>query len=104
MQVSTNPTRVMNLGLVERWASIVGGVALISYGMKKGSVGRTILAVLGGNLIYRGSTGYSPLFNALGLPPSEELLGKSASIPYQQGIRVDTAITIDKPIDEIYSF
>jgi uncharacterized membrane protein len=94
----------MNLGLIERWASIIGGAALVSYGMKKRSAARTILTILGGDLIYCGATGYSLLYNALGLRPSDQLRGRSASIPYQQGIRVDTAITIDKPREEIYSF
>ena len=77
---------------------------LLAYGMKKRSAAGTLMAVLGGDLIYRGTTGYSPLYDALGLPPAEELLGKSASIPYRQGIRIEKAITIDKPREEVYSF
>jgi uncharacterized membrane protein len=77
---------------------------LLAYGVKKRSAPGTLLAFLGGDLIYRGTTGYSPLYDALGLPPAEELLGKSASIPYRQGIRIDKSITIDKPREELYSF
>src|SRR5207249_3516860 len=101
---STNSVRFKNLGVFERWASICGGVALVSYGVKKRSTAGTLLAVLGGDLIYRGTTGYSPLYNALGITPPDELLGRSASIPYRQGIRVDTSITIAKPREELYSF
>jgi uncharacterized membrane protein len=103
MQLSTNPVQNKNLGLIERWAAVVGGAAMISYGVKKGSKGGTLLAVLGGDLIYRGATGYSPLCDKLGVKPPEELLGKSVSIPYQQGIRVDKSITIAKSREELYA-
>jgi len=95
---------VKNLGAVERWASVVGGAALVSYGVKKRSQGGIVLAILGGDLIYRGTTGYSPLYRALGIAPLEKSLGESVSVPYRQGIRVDKFITIDKPREEVYGF
>src|SRR5437867_4129476 len=58
MQFFANPVQVKNLGAVERWASVVGGAALVSYGVKKRSQGGIVLAILGGDLIYRGTTGY----------------------------------------------
>ncbi len=103
MQLSTNPVQNKNLGLVERWTAVVGVAAMISYGVKKGSKTGALLAVLGGDLVYRGATGYSPLCDKLGIKPPEELLGKSVSIPYQQGIRVDKSITIAKSPEELYS-
>jgi uncharacterized membrane protein len=105
MQVSGNSAHVMNLGLAARWASILSGVSIISYGMKKGSMAGKILALtFGGDLVYGGTTGHSPLLNALGLRLGGTRLGRSASIPYQQGIRVDADITIARPSEEVYSF
>ena len=105
MQVSGNSPHVMNLGLAARWASILGGVSIISYGMKKGSTaGKVVALMFGGDLVYGGTTGHSPLLNALGLRLGGTRLGRSASIPYQQGIRVDADITIAKPPAEVYSF
>jgi uncharacterized membrane protein len=104
MQVFANPVQVKNLGLVERWASVLGGAALVSYGVKKRSQGGTLLAMLGGDLIYRGTTGYSALYRALGIAPLEKSLGRSVSVPYQQGIRVDKFITIDKPREVVFAF
>ena len=102
---TTNRTQVTNLGVAGRWASILGGVALVSCGVKKGSVlGRSALAILGGDLIYTGVTGYTPCFKALGLSPGKKVGDQSAPIPYQQGIRVDTAITIQKSREELFSF
>jgi uncharacterized membrane protein len=105
MHVSANSTYVMNLGLVARWASILGGVSIISYGMKKGSTaGKVVALMFGGDLVYGGTTGHSPLLNALGLRLGGTRLGRSASIPYQQGIRVEADITIARPPAEVYSF
>jgi uncharacterized membrane protein len=59
---------------------------------------------LGGDLIYRGASGYSPLYHLLGRQPFRPAPGRSASIPYRQGIRVDRAITIGRPRDELYRF
>jgi uncharacterized membrane protein len=102
---TTNRTQVTNLGVAERWASIVGGAALVSCGMKKGSVlGRSALAILGGDLIYTGLTGYTRYFKALGLKSSKTARSQSSAIPYQHGIRVDTAITIQKSREELFSF
>ena len=105
MQVSGNSAQVMNLGLAARWASILGGLSIISYGMKKGSrTGKILALMFGGDLVYGGTTGHSPLLNALGLRLGGTRLGRSASIPYQQGIRVDADITIAKQLSEVYSF
>jgi uncharacterized membrane protein len=94
----------MNLGLIERWAAIAGGVALVSYGMKKGNGYRAALSILGGDLIYTGATGYSPLCNALGVRPNTERRDERPAIPYQQGVRVDAAITIGTPREELFPF
>src|SRR5579872_4013481 len=99
MAGSTNPVHIINISLVERWASVIGGAALIGYSVKKGS-GRTIPALLGVGFLYRGVTGYSPLYNALGMRPKET----QASIPYRQGIHVNAAITIQKSPQEVYEF
>jgi uncharacterized membrane protein len=102
---TANTTQVTNLGLTERWASIFGGVALIFYGVKRGSVlDGSALGILGGDLIYSGVTGYSPFCNALGIRSSKNMREGSATIPYQHGIRVDTAVTIQKPREELFSF
>jgi uncharacterized membrane protein len=102
MTAATNPVQVKNLELVERWASVLGGATLIAYGMKKRSAGRTMLAVLGGDLVYRGLSGQSGICAALGLHSTT--LGRSASIPYQTGIRVDKAVTINKSREELFAF
>jgi uncharacterized membrane protein len=102
MQVSTNHPQVRNLGLIERWALILGGVYLMSYGVKKGSALGKLMTFLGGDMVYSGIIGRSRLYNALGLRPKRH--GRSATIPYQQGIRVDASVIIEQPLEEVYSF
>jgi uncharacterized membrane protein len=105
MVATDNPVRRKNLGLVERWASILAGAALVGYGMKKRSGGRALAAILGGDMVLCGLTGHSRLYNALGLGRSRERgTGRGASIPYEQGIRIDETVRIDKPREELYSF
>jgi uncharacterized membrane protein len=104
MPIAENPVREKNLGLVERWAAIGAGTALISYGMKKRSKGGVALAILGGDMVYRGTTGFSPFARSIGIRPPRELLGEAVSIPYQQGIRIDKSITVGKPVEEVYAF
>jgi uncharacterized membrane protein len=102
METLANRGQAINLGVLGRWSSVLGGIGLISYGVKKRSLGGTLLAILGGDLVLCGSTGSSPLSKAFGLARRSN--GQTAPIPYQQGIRVDADITIDKPREEVYSF
>jgi uncharacterized membrane protein len=101
---STTVVPVRNMGIGERWASIIGGGMLLKYGLGRGSVSGVAVAALGGNLIYNGVTGYSPIFQALGMHHTEDGLEASTSVPYELGVRVDKAITINRPRHEVYSF
>ncbi len=47
-----------NVHGMERWASILGGGALAAAGMRRGSVGGTLMALAGGILLARGVTGH----------------------------------------------
>jgi len=59
--------RGANVGEVERWISGAIGAALVVHGLKRPSLGSLALAALGGNLIYRGVTGYCGLYDRLGM-------------------------------------
>jgi uncharacterized membrane protein len=86
-----------NVGTLERWASLLGGAALLAYGLKRRSLGGVALAVLGGGLAYRGLTGYCQLYQVLGIDTAKD--GGEAST-----IVVEKAITIDKSPEELYRF
>jgi uncharacterized membrane protein len=93
-----------NLSEPERWASVIGGGALVAYGLQKRSPVGWGLAALGGVLTYRGATGHCDVYAALGVSTAHGTRGRQVSIPYELGIRVDKTITIDKPQQEVYRF
>ena len=87
-----------NVAEIERWASLIGGGALLLYGLKRWSANRLPIALLGWSLIYRGATGYCPMYKALGVSTSGR--GK----PYGRGVKVKRAMMINKPAEELYRF
>ncbi len=60
----------INVGEWERWASAVGGGALLALALRRGyhhsSVGVGLLLVAG-HALYRGMTGHDRVFHALGI-------------------------------------
>jgi uncharacterized membrane protein len=93
----TRLTNDVNVGKGERWGSIIGGAALVACGLKRRSLGGTALALLGGGLLYRGTTGHCRLYQALGMSTAR---GDEAP----QVVEVAKAITIAKPPEELYRF
>ncbi len=91
-----------NVGRLERIASTALGGALAGYGLMRRSKPGGGLAVLGGLLLYRGTTGHCPVYSTLGIGgqrrSSRDVLSGSG------GINVRTAVTINKPLEEVYAF
>jgi len=63
--------RRVNVGEAERRASVVGGGALLFYGLTRRSLGGLFLTLLGGGLIHRGITGHCYLYEAMGVNTSQ---------------------------------
>jgi uncharacterized membrane protein len=59
------PTEDINVSDLERLASVVGGGALVLFGLTRRSLGGLALALVGGACLYRGMTGRSPLYQLL---------------------------------------
>jgi uncharacterized membrane protein len=97
LQRQQRPTHGQNVGAIERWGSLIGGAALIAYGLKRRSLPGAALALLGGGLAYRGLTGYCQLYQALSINTAKD--GGEAS-----AIVVVKAITIDKSPEELYRY
>ena len=93
----------INVGQVERLASVVAGAALAVYGLDRRTLGGAALALVGGSLIYRGATGHCPVYGALGLRTNGEPHG-AAAIPAGHGVKVDKTFTINRSPDELYRF
>jgi uncharacterized membrane protein len=93
-----------NVSQPERLISVITGGALAAYGIQKRSWGGAALAAFGGLLAYRGFTGHCHMYRAIGVATSPRSKGRNISVPYELGIRVDAAVTIDKPREELYRF
>ena len=93
-----------NVSQPERLASIVGGGTLVAYGVQKGTWAGWGLAAIGGGLIYRGTKGHCDMYQTLGINTARKSSGRSMSVPYELGVRVDQTITINKEPAEVYRF
>lgn len=98
----------VNIGKNDRLASIVGGAALALFGLSKRGIGGTLVAFVGGTLIYRGMTGHCDVCQMLGKTQNEETVGgahsQSREIPGHGGISVHRNLTIEKSAEELYTF
>jgi uncharacterized membrane protein len=81
-----------NLSETERWASLIGGGALILTGLKQGSLRGALTALAGGSLVYHGATSQKSLESTVG-----EVMGIG------QSVKVEKSVTIsNKSPDELY--
>jgi uncharacterized membrane protein len=91
-----------NVELPERIGSIAAGSGLILYGLSRRSWGGMLLALVGGSLLYRGSTGYCALYRRLGI--NSRQMNTEVGVPGNKGIKVEKSVTIDRRPEEIYRF
>ncbi|WP_392481777.1 SRPBCC family protein [Nostoc sp. C110] len=77
---------------VERWASLIGGGAMVLMGLRQGSLRGALTALAGGGLIYQGATKQSTIQKA------QEAIG------INQPIKVEKTVTINKSAEELYRF
>jgi uncharacterized membrane protein len=98
-----------NVGEIERWASAIGGGALAVYGVTRllssRSLGGAVLALVGGALVYRGTTGHCNMYQALGINTAGTGTDNPVvSVSADRGIKVEQSITINKSPEEVYRF
>ncbi|MEH1838298.1 MAG: SRPBCC family protein [Nostoc sp.] len=77
---------------VERWASLIGGGAMVLMGLRQGSLRGALTALAGGGLIYQGATKQSTIQQA------QEAIG------INQPIKVEKTVTINKSAEDLYCF
>src|ERR1041384_6630130 len=73
----------INIGELERWASLAGGVLLTILGLTRRSLSGLVLAGAGGALIYRGLTGHCQLYAALGKSTANQSPERQQGVPDQ---------------------
>ncbi|MFB2938862.1 SRPBCC family protein [Aerosakkonemataceae cyanobacterium BLCC-F154] len=78
-----------NMNDAERWASLIGGGALVLYGLSRGSLRGALMALAGGGLVYHGVGGQSGVQDATGM---------------NKNIRVEKTVTINKSPEQLYRY
>lgn len=87
----------VNVGAAERWASAVAGGALLYFGIRRRSWLGSLMALTGGNLLFRGAAGKSMIYRFLGITTA-------AAEKAGAEIHVEKSVIIDRAPDEIYRF
>ncbi len=77
----------------ERWASIVGGSAMVLMGLQQRSLRGILTAIAGGGLAYHGATADKSL---------QDKVVDATGI--NKAIRVEKTVTIDKSAEELYNY
>jgi uncharacterized membrane protein len=104
MQILRHKYQTQNVGTVERGASIMTGTLLVKQGLRRSGWIGTGAALLGIAFLRRGITGFCYTYQALGVSSKGAPEGRNASVPSGTGVRVDQAITINRPRAEVYRF
>jgi uncharacterized membrane protein len=91
----------VNVGETERYASIIGGAALVAAGLSRRNLPGLLLALLGGAFIVRGVGGHCGLYRSLGISTAPR---RRAGVPDQTGYKIEKTIVIDRPPEELFHF
>lgn len=106
-QEQFNQHSMINVPQNERTISLIGGSILTVFGAIIGLARRNpagaLVALIGGGLIYQGTTGHSPLYRMLGTNRAVRTNTKNVSVPHEQGEHVSAVVVINRPVEELYS-
>ena len=103
----------LNVSRPERMLSMIAGGALTVYGLQRRDLRGLSLALFGAELLRRGASGHSLLYDALGLNTSHgpalaeprrqgELASAAATVDARRAIKIERSVTIDRPRDEVF--
>jgi uncharacterized membrane protein len=93
MRIQPISSRV-NVGRVERGVSLASGLALMAYILTRRPRMGVPLGLDAGYMIYRGATGHCVFYQMLGI--------NRAEANGHEGIRVEQAVTVNRPKEELY--
>jgi uncharacterized membrane protein len=91
----------VNVGDLERLASVVGGGCLALAAVRRGGLAGLGLGIVGGSLIYRGVTGHCSGYAALGVSTAPHH-SPVASVAAGHGFKVSECIAINRPAEQLY--
>lgn len=91
--LKSNQSATPGVGDSERWASVIGGSALVLFGLQQRSLRGVLTAIAGGSLAYHGLQGEKSLPDAVG-----------EAVGLNKVIRAERTVTINRSAEELYSY
>jgi uncharacterized membrane protein len=100
-----HPGPDVNVGHVERAASITLGTALVALALSRPrTAGALTVGLFGGYMAWRGATGYCLLYEALDTGTAEDDEDDRLAAGGHDDTSVEAAVTIGRPPAEVYAF
>jgi len=104
-----------NVAKGERIGSVALGAALVGLGVRRRDPIGLVAALFGGYFITRGATGNCLVYRALGVSTGsadavlapwhrDDVTSRAATVNARKAIKVERAVTIDRPRDELFAF
>ncbi len=93
-----------NVSEPERVVSVIAGSAAAIFGLTRGNAAGLGLALAGAEAIRRGVTGHCYIYQATGVNTATTGWSDQISVPHHAGIRVDKSITVNRPVQELFSY
>jgi uncharacterized membrane protein len=93
-----------NVGQTERWVTGLAGVVLATYGISRRSRGGALVAALASAMVYRAATAHCPVYSLAGKGTASAPRESARALSAQRGINVEDAITVNRPVAEVYAF
>ena len=104
-----------NVAQAERVGSVALGAALVGLGLRRRDPAGLVAALFGSYFIGRGATGRCVVYRALGVStgPADAVLraaqrddvtGRAATVNARKAVKVERAVTIEKPRGELFAF
>lgn len=88
-----NSSEQQPIGDTEKWASIIGGSAMVLFGLQKRSLRGILTAIAGGGLAYHGATAEKSLTDKV-----------SDAVGLNKALKVEKTVTINRPVEELYNY
>jgi len=95
----------LNVGTIERLASVVAGSALVSFGLVRRSWPLSAATIAAGiPLAVRGWSGHCAVYGGLGINTADQTQAAVGGVPEGKGIKVEEHTTVNKPVNEVFRF
>src|SRR5262249_25378028 len=98
--LAQSPRPRINVGEIERLASLAGGAGVLLAGIIRGRLSGIGMALAGAGLGFRGATGPCAPYEAIGIHTAHS--ADSQNLAPRKGARVEESVEIARPPEELY--